>query len=237
MNKLFHTLEQYLQKLPEESPYRDIKKLLYSTYLYPFNKFEHIFVILMANNIMTFDEYEQIKLNYELRNKYLNLFDLSPRTFGEVWGEQHLQTLHPNLQKGSKATDPNFMGEYDLIYNNLKIDVKASRAVRKQAGSTMVEKALEYGSNEDFLMNFQQLKPQCCDIFIWMAVWTNKIDYWILPSDDIRTNKHFSNQHRKEVDIEEIYEGQIMITKSNYHDFDKYKIEPAEILNHLNKVQ
>jgi len=32
-------------------------------------------------------------------------------------------------------------------------------------------KALASDSNKEFRMNFQQVKPDCCDVFVWVAVW------------------------------------------------------------------
>ena len=75
-------------------------------------------------------------------------------------------------------------------------------------------------------MNFQQLKPGCANVFIFIAVWKNAIKYWVLSSDDIKTNKYFSKgQHRGNIG-----EGQLWITDKNINSFDKYEAKPRDLL-------
>lgn len=37
-------------------------------------------------------------------------------------------------------------------------------------------------------MNFQQVKPRCCDVFVWIAVWRDVIRYWVLSSNEVETS-------------------------------------------------
>lgn len=37
-------------------------------------------------------------------------------------------------------------------------------------------------------MNFQQLKPQCCDVFIWVAVFRDEIVLWVMSSTEVQSN-------------------------------------------------
>ncbi|MDR1492691.1 MAG: hypothetical protein LBT05_08210 [Planctomycetaceae bacterium] len=70
-------------------------------------------------------------------------------------------------------------------------------------------------------MNFQQLKPKCCDVFLWIAVYRDAIKYWVINSNAIQTHNDFTPQHRNETTAgrerdyrkEDIYEGQIMVTE------------------------
>lgn len=66
-----------------------------------------------------------------------------------------------------------------------------------------------YTYKEPFDMNFQQIKPNCCDIFVWIAVWRDKIRYWVLTNEEVKNNKYYSHgQHRGNTG-----EGQLWITE------------------------
>lgn len=229
MQKLSSELKKLISKLSERDQEGLSDEVLDKMYtVYPFNKFEYIISHLIANGVLTLNQYVDIRSEYLNRNRYLYLFELAPRTFGETWGQRHLMELLPDFQIPSRKTDPYYQGEYDLILDDIHVEVKASRVVRKHGGETLAEKALNSRSNLNFDMNFQQLKPNCCDVFVWLAVWTDKIDYWVLPSHDIQANKHFSNQHRASQLKADgtVVEGQIHIKKTNYEDFNNYKVEP-----------
>ncbi len=69
-------------------------------------------------------------------------------------------------------------------------------------------------------MNFQQIKPGCCDVFVWMAVWRDTIKYWVIPSFEVENNSYYSKgQHRGNVG-----EGQLHLNHENIKDFDKYLV-------------
>lgn len=82
-------------------------------------------------------------------------------------------------------------------------------------------------------MNFQQQKPSCCDVFIWIAVYRDTIKYWVIRSGVVQTNQYFTPQHRnaataergRDYRKEDIYEGQIMVTDENIATFDEYLAE------------
>jgi hypothetical protein len=122
--------------------------------------------------------------------------------------------------------------------DNIKIEVKASRAVdRDKADEPAYIKALPSNTKRRFLMNFQQLKPSCCDVFLWIAVYRDCVKYWVLKNDAIRHHHDFTPQHRnestaerlKDYDKSEIYEGQIMITNNNIGSIDEYVVESRGI--------
>ena len=61
-------------------------------------------------------------------------------------------------------------------------------------------KALGAESTKDFDMNFQQVKPACCDVFIWVGVWRDKIRYWVLASKEVANDRYYApGQHRGNV--------------------------------------
>ena len=203
---------------------------LYS--VYPFNKFEYIISHLIATETINLQEYLDIRNSYLERNKYLYVFEITaPRTFGETWAQRHLNEVVPELRKPSTALDPTYSGEYDFWYNGIKIEVKASRAVKRKSGDALIIKALSSDSKSGFDMNFQQIKPACCDVFVWIAVWRDKIRYWVLSSDEVSSNKYYSTgQHRGNVG-----EGQLWLKESNIEDFAEYEVGVRDILSAIEK--
>ena len=212
---------------------------LYS--IYPFNKFEYVISHLLANNIISINQYYDIRNSYHARNKYLHLFEISaPRIFGETWAQNHLNELVPELQHPSSSLDPSYNGEYDFWYNGIKIEVKASRAVKRKSGEPLIIKALASNTKYGFDMNFQQIKPACCDVFVWIAVWRDIIRYWVLSRTDILNNQYYSiGQHRGNKG-----EGQLWLKESNIDSFTCYEVKPRDLLlkivekyNSLNQIK
>ena len=177
-------------------------------------------------DVLTLDGYHELRDNYIARNLYLYIFEIgAPRTFGEAWAQGHLKELVPALQKPSKKTDPDYSGQYDLFLDNIRIEVKASRAVDSDMDAPLYVKALASNSQKSFWMNFQQVKPGCCDLFVWVAVWRDVIRYWVLSSHEVETNPYYSQgQHRGNVG-----EGQLHVKQDNIHEFEKYEIKPDKI--------
>ncbi len=201
---------------------------LYS--VYPFNKFEYVISHLIATNTITLEEYLDIRNSYLERNKYLYVFEITaPRTFGETWAQHHLNEVVPELKIPSRSYDTNYSGQYDFWYNGIRIEVKASRAVKRKSGDSLIIKALSSDSTSGFDMNFQQIKPACCDVFVWIAVWRDKIRYWVLSSSEVEKNPYYSaGQHRGNIG-----EGQLWLTEKNINDFDCYEVGVRDILGKI----
>ena len=108
---------------------------LYS--VYPFNKFEYIICHLLGTNTIDLNQYFDIRNKYLERNKYLYVFEITaPRTFGETWAQRHLNEVVPELKRPSTAYDPDYSGQYDFWYDGIRIEVKASRAVKRKSGDS-----------------------------------------------------------------------------------------------------
>lgn len=210
MERLQEDLEALLAELSNESEVRDRLKSLVS--VYPFNEYEYIIANLLAMDVLDLDGYLELRDDYIARNLYLYLFEISgPRTFGESWAQGHLKELVPALRKPTKRMDPAYSGQYDLLLDDIRIEVKASRAVDADLDEPLYVKALASTSRKNFWMNFQQVKPGCCDLFVWIAVWRDVIRYWVLASHEVETHPHYSpGQHRGNVG-----EGQIHIRQDN----------------------
>ena len=229
MEELNSLLNTYRKKLSSKNYLSDLElENLHS--VYPFNRFEYVMSHLLADNLLTLDAYKQIRFEYMERNKYLHLFELAPRTFGETWGQWHISELVQELERPSKMKDPTYNGEYDFWYTGIKIEVKASRGVDKNLNFLPpLEKALTSNTNKEFNMNFQQIKTTCCDVFIWIAVWKDKIVYWVLKNTEVSSNPYYSNgQHRGNNG-----EGQLWITEKNIREFDKYLVAPKDLLDKI----
>ena len=174
----------------------DVLDRLY--FVYPFNKFEYVISHLIATETITLEQYYDLRNRYLERNKYLYVFEITaPRTFGETWAQRHLNEVVPELKRPSKKYDPDYSGEYDFWYDGIKIEVKASRAVRRESGEPLIIKALASNSKYGFDMNFQQIKPACSDVFVWIGVWRDAIRYWVLSSDEVNNNKYYSTGHHR----------------------------------------
>lgn len=224
MEYLQREINLLLARLPNEQEIRERLDSLVS--VYPFNEYEYLISTLLASGVLSIDVYHELRDNYAERNLYLYVFEISaPRTFGESWAQGQLKSLVPALQKPSKSVDPEYSGQYDFYLDGIRVEVKASRAVDSDAEGPLYTRALASDSRKGFLMNFQQLKPYCCDVFVWIGVWTDVIRYWVLASREVETNRHFSvGQHRGNVG-----EGQLHVRDDNVHDLTVYEILPNNL--------
>ena len=224
MEHLKDELDLLLAKLPDEHEVRERLASLVS--VYPFNEYEYIISTLLAMDFLTLDGYYELRDDYIARNLFLYIFEISaPRTFGEAWAQGHLKELVPDLQKPTKKTDPEYSGQYDFFLESIRIEVKASRAVDSDMSAPLYVKALASNSKKNFWMNFQQVKPGCCDVFVWVAVWRDVIRYWVLSSHEVKTNPYYSRgQHRGNVG-----EGQLHVKQDNIQNFSKYEVKPDKL--------
>lgn len=199
---------------------------LYS--VFPFNRFEYVISHLIGEHIVTLEQYLDLRNSYLERNKFLYVFEITaPRTFGEQWAQRHLNELVQELRHPTKDLDPDYAGQYDFWYDGIRIEVKASRAVKRKSGDSLIIKALSTDSSEGYDMNFQQIKPGCCDVFVWLAVWRDAIKYWVLSNEEVAGNKYFSKgQHRGNTG-----EGQLWIKDTNIREFDGYAVQPRDLLD------
>ena len=230
MEKLDRELERLISELAQDKQDFLRERLKDLVNLYPFNEYEYIISSLLGFNKITLEDYYQIRDDYIARNMYLYIFEIaSPRKFGEMWAQGHIREISPNFIKPKKEYDYNYNGQYDLVlpYQDslIKVEVKASRAVDGNSEEPLFVKALSSDSDKHFWMNFQQIKPACADVFIWVAVWRDLIKYWVLSSDEVKNNPYYSSgQHRGNTG-----EGQLHIKEDNIKDFEKYSISSDKI--------
>lgn len=225
MEKLSKQLDELIDRLSNSDEFRSKLEDLKS--VYPFSEYEYVISHLLAAKKLTLDEYYELRDDYIDRNLYLYLFEISaPRGFGEVWAHGHLKQLVPSLQRPSKKLDKKYSGQYDFFLPpNIRIEVKASRAVDFEVDEPLYIKALASDSKRPFDMNFQQIKPACCDVFVWLAAWRDAIKYWVIPSYAVENSPYYSKgQHRGNVG-----EGQLHLNRENIAKFNKYLCKSTEL--------
>ena len=233
MDKLIAEVNQKINQLDQTTELcRELRQCLSSDIppSYPFNKFEYVISTLLATNNMTQAEYLNLRSGYLQRNPHLTIYEIrEPRYFGETWAYSHLREMVPELVRPSTAYDPKYSGQYDLWYQDIRIEVKASRAVKSERDSIYIQNALRSDSDARFAMNFQQIKPDCCDVLVLIAVWLDKIRYWVLSSDEVRNNRYYSpKQHRGNTG-----EGQLWLRNSNIDLFAEFEVGVCEILKKI----
>lgn len=191
--------------------------------VFPFNEYEYLICNLIKKGGLTYEQYLDIRTEYIGENPNLWIFEISaPRDFGEKFAQTYVMGKCTKLKKPSKKLDPNYSGEYDLLLDKIKIEVKASRVVDRNSEEPLYMKALSTNTQKSFLMNFQQLKPQCCDVFIWVAVFRDAIVLWVMSSSEIQNHPLFSKgQHRGNKGNE----GQLHIKNDNIHQLNNYLLK------------
>lgn len=196
--------------------------------LFPFSVENKLLAYYLAIGEITYERYCQLNADYCERNKYLDLFDMAPRTYGETWGEQHIRSLFPQFIKATKenvsADYPAFDGEFDLWLDGIRIEVKACRANNTKANGSLASRAYLHSEAKaaGFKYHYQQLKPSCCDVFIWIGTCRDELIYWVLTSKELQRTGKLGSQHRNEntgVAGIEVFEGQVFMTEEELFPF------------------
>ena len=152
-----------------------------------------------------------------------------------IWCKGLLKQLVPELKTQNKKLDSGYSGQYDFLLDwndskdkahSIRVEIKTSRAVDfERPDEPLCIKALASDSKRPFDMNFQQIKPKCADVFLWIAIWRDEIMYWVLSRSEVKNNKYFSKgQHRGNVG-----EGQLHLNRNNIAEFKKYEVASTQI--------
>ena len=73
-----------------------------------------------------------------------------------------------------------------------------------------------------FKYHYQQLKPSCCDVFIWIGTCRDELIYWVLTSEELQRTRKLGSQHRNEntgITGIEVFEGQVFMTEEELSPF------------------
>ena len=220
MKELHDIIQNLMQKVPADDKF--LPCLSDENIVFPFNVASEQLTFLLDRGIITYNKYQEIILQYCARNKYLYLFEMAPRTFGQTWGEEHITEIIPQFLKATKANladlYPAFDGEFDLWYDGIRVEVKACRANKSGVTGNLAGRAYlhEEAVQKKYKYHYQQLKPSCCDVFIWIGVCRDKLLYWVLSSADLLKTGKLGPQHRNEntgVDNAGVFEGQVFMTE------------------------
>lgn len=237
---------------------------------YPFNKYANIFSVLLTKGNLTYEQYTTLRDAYFRRNPNLDKFEMAPRTFGQTWGEDWLKKEKEGILTEPPKKD-GYTSQFDLwlpTENNegIKIEVKASHVADKDPERILIEKAYKkpQGTEEEiskaikklnFEMNFQQLKPSCCDVFIWIAVWLDDIDIWVIPSSKIVMRPKNAPRRKPKDSIVlsdgklymgiqhqggkggKVPEGQIFVTNNHYKDLQQYKVSLETLIEKIKEAK
>ncbi|MDD3262619.1 MAG: hypothetical protein PHR61_02130 [Candidatus Absconditabacteria bacterium] len=232
-------IEEIVNKLSDMEKNDMMSKLRQLKNVYPFSDYEFVISNLLGLDKMTLQEYETMRSEYMDRNYYLHTFQMAGKSVG-TWAEQLLISGGHGLKKPSKKIDPHYSQQtsYDayLEYNGgiIRVEIKASRVTESGNDEDIfIDKALFSDTKKSFWMNFQQLKPQYCDVFIFVAIYRDKLKYWILSSKDVRNygsnttdiGRFSPGQHSGNAGNE----GQLHIREYNIVDFDPYLTEPENV--------
>jgi hypothetical protein len=195
--------------------------------VFPFNEYEHLIGQMLGMSKLTYQAYSDIRTAYVAENPNLWIYEISaPRGFGEGFAQTYVQGRCPQLVKPSKKLDALYSGEYDFWLDGIRIEVKASRAVDAESDAPLYVKALARQTTRPFLMNFQQLKPQCCDVFIWVAVFRDEIVMWVMSSNEVEAHDQYSRgQHRGNSGNE----GQLHIKQENIQSLAAYELGQGDL--------
>lgn len=204
--------------------------------LYPFSTECRLFAYFVSIGELSYEEFTTLCKTYSKRNKYLDLYEMAPRTYGQTWGEQHIRSLFPEFIKATKenvsAEYPLFDGEFDLWLNGIRIEVKACRANYERGKGSLASRAYLHSEAKakGFKYHYQQLKPTCCDVFIWIGTCRDELIYWVLTSQELLNTGKLGSQHRNEntgVAGAEVFEGQVFMTEE---ELAPYLVEEKDIL-------
>jgi hypothetical protein len=235
MEKLKKQLDKLIQKLENAENFKATLQDLVS--VYPFSEYEYIISHLLAQNKLTLKEYHDLRSSYIDRNRYLRVFEITaPRRLGDTWAVNHLKELAPEFKKANKRFDPNYANQkYDLWLeytdklkekHGIRIEIKTARALDKEKpGEPSYIKALYSDSNKPYDLIFEQIKSKFTDVFIWIAVWRDKIRYWVLSSDEVKNCKNYSDRQH----AGNIGEGQLHLNRENISEFNNFEVKSTDI--------
>ncbi|MCX5707775.1 MAG: hypothetical protein NTY14_02140 [Candidatus Omnitrophica bacterium] len=218
-------LDSIVSRLKGEDPESVEKELKSLLPVLSFKKYEKLLSLLKEEKVLSAQQYEVLKKHYLVLNKYLMVYGISSRVFGEIWAIQQLKTLDKGFKEPNKTFDPSFCGQYDLLFDNIKIGTRACRAVDIQEEGGRFDKALHYDSGKPFEMNFRQLRIESCEVIVLIGVWIDRLVYWVLSYNEIKDNKYFFHDKGK------AEESLLVISDKNISDFDGYRADEPQVMD------
>ena len=214
------TLKFELKGQPDEAKEKKLKAL---TSVLCVKEYEQLISGLKADDVLSVQEYEMLKKNYMVSNKYLMFYGIGSRIFGEIWAIQQLKSLDSRFKVPDTTLDPLYCGEYDLSFEGVKIGAKACRGVNVDEEGDRFAKAMHYDPKKFFVMHFRQVRIESYDILVLIGVWMDQLVYWVFPYTEIKENKYFVKYK------DEIEEGLLVINDKNISDFEKFRVAESKV--------
>jgi hypothetical protein len=220
---------------------RLIKKIEEEGSVPPFSAEARLLTYFLELQILSYNDYDKLVDDYysesNSKNRYLSLYELAPRTFGQTWGEEHVRSLSPAFVKATKENVlplyPSFDGEFDVLVGRTRVEVKACRANKQRGGSSLSSRAYSHAEAKaaGFKYHFQQVKVSCCDVFIWIGVCRDDLIYWVLTSDEVLNTGKLGTQHRNRDTGHEtstVFEGQVFMTEE---ELEPFRVNEEDLLS------
>ena len=215
------------------------------TSISPFSEYEYILMFLLDKNAITFEQYEELRQKYVSANQYREVFTLAPDIFREKWTPRHIMELDDRFVKPNRMLDPDYKGQYDLRIGHIRVELRSERAVDKKIRGSLASKAYRFGDIQPFWMNYQQIRLDVADIFIFIGVWLDKFLYWVISNDEVKNSPYLSYQSwgGRELEIgvtdknpSDFDPYNVEDTDKNPFDFEPYRVEPSEIGNKVLEI-
>lgn len=228
-NQLKESLEKLFQDNLDQDKKCLEKKLEDFLCLLPAQEYDYSISFLREKDIISLKEIDKFKKCYMNSNKNLILYGIDSRLFAEIWAIEHLKRIDPKFRMVNRDMDLEYVGQYDALFEKIKLGIKACRAINCDAKGDRFQVALRSDSSNPFVVRFKQLKIDTCAVFVFIGVWVDKMLYWVLSDKEIKANKHLV------IDTNPSIGNIITINKKNIADFDLYKVTESEIVSAIVK--
>lgn len=182
-------------------------------------------MFFIKENIYSVMDVQNALLGYKERNKYAYVASMPPRRFGE----DECQEIVLSHLKNGVMNNPE--SAYDIIYNNnVKCEVKGCRASsfdKKNDRTPLSERMFMRGEVAKEKFNFQQIKVDEADIFVFLVVYLDDIDCYVFDKNTLRPM--VNRQHRGGNGSE----GQVVIYSDKH---SQYRCGLNDLENKINEL-
>ncbi|MFA6218097.1 MAG: hypothetical protein WDL87_10655 [Candidatus Omnitrophota bacterium] len=222
-------LNQYLEELVIECKDQD-KKLLQEkleslTLIFPAADYEYMIVFLRDKQVITAEQYTDMKKKFQEANKNLIVYGISSRMFAEIWAVEQLKRIDVRFKTADKSLDAEYVGQYEAVFETIKLGVKASRSMNPNVEGDRFQAALRYNLTKPFVIRFRQLMPEMCEVFVLIGVWIDRIVYWVLSVKELKEIKYLIKEEKFNMSYV------LTIDHRNIAEFEKFIMPESEITN------
>lgn len=145
---------------------------------------KHTIIIDGVKFIISTEAYNAIKQEViiDTDEKFSNR-DYYKMRVGKTYGKH----IEDEIIKHFNDVEKSDTQKYDALCDDLRVEIKSTRAVSKSYKKSDKDCPAAYAINVDddkqmYLSTFQQIKPSCCDWFIFHILYKNSSRYFVVPS-------------------------------------------------------